>query len=83
MEEQKEKIISIDWLIVELTQVERNLMNKTWLHLDNSLSGKNLIKFFEEAKLKYDNEIKVAFEKGYEEGVKYTDGLISDDRFPF
>ena len=24
-----------------------------------------------------------AFEKGYEEGVKYTDGLISDEKFPF
>ena len=83
MTEQKEKIISIDWLIVELTQVERNLINKTWLHLDNSLSGKNLIKVFEEAKLKYDNEIKEAFEKGYKEGVKYTDGLISDEKFPF
>lgn len=83
MTEQKEKIISIDWLIVELTQVERNLINKTWLHLDNSLSGKNLIKVFEEAKLKYDNEIKESYEKGYEEGVKYTDGLISEERFPF
>ena len=83
MEEQEEKINSIDWLIVELTEVERNLINKTWLHLDNSLSGKNLIKVFEEAKLKYDNEIKESYEKGYEEGVKYTDGLISEERFPF
>jgi phage host-nuclease inhibitor protein Gam len=24
-----------------------------------------------------------AFEKGYEKGVKYTDGIISDKRFPF
>jgi hypothetical protein len=24
-----------------------------------------------------------AFEKGYEQGVKYTDGIISDERFPF
>jgi hypothetical protein len=24
-----------------------------------------------------------AFEKGYQEGVKYTDGIISDKRFPF
>ena len=83
MEKQEEKIISIDWLIVELTEVKRNLINKTWLHLDNSLSGKNLIKVFEEAKLKYDNEIKESFEKGYEEGVKYTDGLISNEKFPF
>jgi site-specific DNA-adenine methylase len=24
-----------------------------------------------------------AFEKGYEQGVKYTDGIKSDERFPF
>jgi len=24
-----------------------------------------------------------AFEKGYEQGVKYTDGLMSDERFQF
>ena len=35
------------------------------------------------AREKYDNELKESFEKGYEEGVKYTDGLISDERFPF
>ena len=27
--------------------------------------------------------LKESFEKGYEEGVKYTDGLISSERFPF
>ena len=31
----------------------------------------------------HEQSLKVAFEKGYEEGVKYTDGLISDERFPF
>jgi len=36
-----------------------------------------------EAKKMYAEEIAKAFEKGYEEGVKYTDGLISDQRFPF
>ena len=36
-----------------------------------------------EAREKYENEIKESFEKGYEEGVKYTDGLISDEKFPF
>ena len=39
---------------------------------------------FEEAKKMYAEEIAKAFEKGFEEGVKYTDGLIrSDERFPF
>ena len=28
---------------------------------------------------KYENELKEAYEKG----VKYTDGIISDERFPF
>jgi len=32
----------------------------------------------------HEQSLKVAFEKGYEEGVKYTDGLISEEkRFPF
>ena len=35
------------------------------------------------AREKYEKELKESFEKGYEEGVKYTDGLISDEKFPF
>ena len=32
----------------------------------------------------HEQSLKVAFEKGYEEGVKYTDGLISEEKkFPF
>jgi len=31
----------------------------------------------------HEQSLKVAFEKGYEEGVNYTNGLISDERFPF
>ena len=36
-----------------------------------------------EAKKMYAEELAKAFEKGYEQGVNYTDGLISDERFPF
>ena len=36
-----------------------------------------------ELKKQHEQSLKVAFEKGYEEGVKYTDGLIKDERFPF
>ena len=36
-----------------------------------------------EAKKMHEEEIKKAFEKGYVQGVNYTDGLISDERFPF
>ena len=30
-----------------------------------------------------EQSLKESFEKGYEEGVKYTDGIIKDERFPF
>jgi flagellar biosynthesis/type III secretory pathway protein FliH len=36
-----------------------------------------------ELEKQHKQSLKEAFEKGYEEGVKYTDGLISDERFPF
>lgn len=49
----------------------------------NDIQGGFLIDSFYKAKKMYDEEIVKAFEKGYEEGVKYTDGLISDERFPF
>lgn len=42
---------------------------------------------FNEAWEKYENEgvgIYIeGYKKGYEEGVKYTDGLISSEKFPF
>jgi hypothetical protein len=38
-----------------------------------------LEKLYEQVKLDRDE----AFEKGYEQGVKYTDGIINDERFPF
>ena len=36
-----------------------------------------------ELEKQHEQSLKESFEKGYEEGVKYTDGLISDERFPF
>ena len=37
-----------------------------------------------ELEKQHEQSLKVAFEKGYEEGVKYTDGLISEEKkFPF
>jgi len=38
-----------------------------------------LEKLYEQVKLDRDE----AFEKGYNQGQKYTDGMISDERFPF
>ena len=34
-------------------------------------------------KEKHEQFLKEAYEKGYEEGVKYTDGLIKEEKFPF
>jgi hypothetical protein len=39
----------------------------------------DLEKLYEQVKSDKDE----AFEKGYEKGMKYTDGIISDERFPF
>ena len=36
-----------------------------------------------EIEKQHEQSLKESFEKGYEEGVKYTDGLISDEKFPF
>ena len=36
-----------------------------------------------ELEKQHEQSLKVAFEKGYDEGVKYTDGLINNERFPF
>jgi hypothetical protein len=36
-----------------------------------------------ELEKQHEQSLKVAFEKGYEQGIKYTDGIISDERFPF
>ena len=36
-----------------------------------------------ELEKQHEQSLKVAFEKGYNQGQKYTDGIISDERFPF
>jgi hypothetical protein len=36
-----------------------------------------------ELEKQHEQSLKVAFEKGYNQGVKYTDGIISDEKFPF
>lgn len=36
-----------------------------------------------ELKKQHGKSLKEAYEKGYEEGVKYTDGLIKEEKFPF
>ena len=64
-------------------------------HVDNLLDNVNdtiylLVKKIEnmendliKLEKQHEQSLKESFEKGYEEGVKYTDGLISSERFPF
>jgi hypothetical protein len=44
------KQTAVEWLVSELTEVDRNLINKTFLQLDNSLSGHRLKDIFKQAK---------------------------------
>ena len=44
------KQTAVEWLKSELTEVERNLINKTFLQLNNSLAGHKLKDIFEQAK---------------------------------
>jgi hypothetical protein len=36
-----------------------------------------------ELEKQHEQSLKIAFEKGYDEGVKFTDAIISEHRFPF
>jgi hypothetical protein len=70
MTEQQEKLTSIMYLL----DIIEDLLNDKYPY---DLSILNQI--YINAKAKYEKEIIEAIEKG----VKYTDGIISDERFPF
>jgi len=70
MTEQEEKLISIEYLL----DIIKDLLNDKYPY-DLSILKQISIN----AKAKYEKEIMEAIEKG----VKYTDGIINDERFPF
>ena len=74
MEEQEQKLTSVEYLL----DVIDNLLGDK-IPYDVIIYSQICV----EAREKYNNELKVSYEKGYEEGVKYTDGLISEEKFPF
>ena len=74
MEEQEQKLTSVEYL---LDVIDNILGDK--IPYDVFIYSQICV----EAREKYNNELKVSYEKGYEEGVKYTDGLIKDEKFPF
>jgi len=74
MTEQEEKQTSIEYLL----NIIEDLINDKYPY-DLSILEEISIN----AWAKCEKELKVAYEKGYQDGVKYTDGIISDERFPF
>jgi hypothetical protein len=70
MTEQQEKLTSVEYLL----DIIEDLLNDKYPY-DLSILNQITIN----AWTKYENELKEAYEKG----VKYTDGIISDERFPF
>lgn len=70
MTEQQEKQSSVDYLL----DIIEDLLNDKYPY-DLSILKQISIN----AKAKYEKEIMEAIEKG----VKYTDGIITDEKFPF
>jgi hypothetical protein len=75
MTEQQEKLISIEYL----SDIIEDLLNDKYPY-DLSILEQISINVW----TKYENELKEAYEKGFDEGVKHVNQLImSDERFPF
>jgi hypothetical protein len=71
MTEQQEKLISIEYLL----DIIDNLLGNNKVAYDFLIFNEITIA----ARAKYENELV----KSFEEGMKYTDGIINDERFPF
>ena len=71
MTEQEEKLASIEYLL----DIIDNLLGNNKVAYDFLIFNEITIA----AWTKYENELKEAYEKG----MKYTDGIINDERFPF
>jgi hypothetical protein len=75
MTEQQEKLISVEYL----SDIIEDLLNDKYPY-DLSILEQISINVW----TKYENELKEAYEKGFDEGVKHVNQLImSDERFPF
>ena len=73
MTEQEQKDTSLEYFYQRII-INFEFNSDTYISIHSALN---------EANKMYAEEIANAFIKGYEEGVNYTDGLISDERFPF
>lgn len=48
---------SVEWLIYQLTEVDYNCINKTFLQNNNSLAGNKMKELFQQAKTMHKQEI--------------------------
>jgi hypothetical protein len=71
---------AVEWLKSELTEVDRNLINKTFLQLNNSLAGHRLKDIFEQAK-EMEKQHKEQDRNVYLNG--YIDGSRSQAKFMY
>ena len=62
------KQTAVEWFFEQLTTVDYNCINKTFLQNDNSLEGHNMRKLFHQAKEMEKEQITEAFEDGNEHG---------------
>lgn len=60
---------AVEWFFQQLTTVDYNCINKTFLQNDNSLSGHNIRKLFQEAKEMEEQQIINAFDTGHRSGA--------------
>jgi hypothetical protein len=58
------KQTAVEWFLQQLTTVDYGCINKTFLQNDNSLSGHNIRKLFQQAKQMEKEQIKQAYNDG-------------------
>ena len=75
------KQTAVEWLIKQLTEVERNLINKTYLQNNNTLAGYKLRELFNQALEMEKEQMIDAFMEGADFGEMFNNegrGFITD-----
>jgi hypothetical protein len=67
-----DKQSSVEWLIHQLTEVDHNCTNKTFLQNNNTLAGNKLKELFKQAKAKHREETENAYRIGWVNYLPYT-----------
>jgi hypothetical protein len=68
------KQTAVEWLIQQLTEVDYNCINKTFLQSDKSLAGYKMRELFDQAKEMFEEQIIDAYDDGNPNGFIDKDG---------